>query len=138
MASCSRARETTSCGGSFFDDPEQGRHLRLLEQVRLILLDQIDRPRGIARSQRVVDGLVEVAVLGEPRRCGAVEFVDPVGPVTLEAAAQELGEHLVVAKPVRFVVDPLQEQPALLDVFEHRLPARHPASAAPARRGFAR
>ena len=54
-----------------------------------------------------------------------VELFDPVGTVTVESAAQEFGEHLVVAKPVRVVVDPLQEQAAPLDLFEHRLPAWH-------------
>ena len=81
---------------------------------------------GSPGCQRVVDRLVEVPVFGEPRRRGAVEPFDAVGIVTLEAAAEKVGEHLVVAEPVRFVVDALKEQPAVLDVVEHRLAARHP------------
>ena len=126
MTSWSRARETTNCGGSFFTISEQRRHLRLLEQVRLILLDKINRAGGIARGQRMVDGLVEVAVFGKPRRRSAVELFDPIGPVTFEPTAQKLGEHLVEAEPIRVVVDPLEEQAALLDLFYHRLPVGNP------------
>ena len=76
----------------------------LLEQVGLVLLDQVDRARGVARGQRVVDGLVEVAVFDEPLRRDPVELFDPLGMVTVESAAQEFGEHVVVAKPVRILV----------------------------------
>ena len=38
-------------------------------RLGLVLLDKINRAVGIARGQRMVDGLVEVAVFGEPRRC---------------------------------------------------------------------
>ena len=71
----------------------------------------------------MVDGLVEVAVFGEPGRRGAVELCDPVGMVALESTAQEFREHLVVPKPLGIAVDPLQEQAAPLDLLEHRLPA---------------
>ena len=54
------------------DDPEQRRHLRLLEQVCLVLLDKVDRADRVV-GQSMVDGLVEVAVIGEPCRRDAVE-----------------------------------------------------------------
>lgn len=73
----------------------------------------------------MVDGFVEVVVFGEPVRSHAMELVYPVGVITFEPVAQEFGEQVVVAKPVRVLVDSLQEQAALLDVLQHCLPARH-------------
>ena len=75
----------------------------------------------------MVDGLVEVAVIGEPCRRDAVELFEVVGPVMLQSTTQELGEHVVVPIPARVIIHALKEQSASLDVFEHRLPARHPS-----------
>src|ERR1700678_2507989 len=72
----------------------------------------------------MVDGLVEVAVFSEPYRCGAVKLSDPVGAVPFESVAQKFGEDVMEAEPIRVVVDPLQEESALLDLFQHRLPVR--------------
>ena len=46
----------------------------------------------------------------------------PVGVVALEAAAQVLGEQVVVAEPLAFVVERAQEQVAAFELLEHRLP----------------
>ena len=78
MVSCSRGRpKPPDCGWQFLDDLEQRGHLRLLEQACLVLLDEINRAGSVARGQRMVDGLVEGAVFGEPRRRGVVKFRSP-------------------------------------------------------------
>ena len=46
----------------------------------LVLLDKVDRADRVV-GQSMVDGLVEVAVIGEPCRRDAVEFFEVVGPV---------------------------------------------------------
>ena len=72
------------------DDAEQGRHLRLLEQVRLVLLDKVDRADRVV-GQSMVDGLVEVAVIGEPCRRDAVELFEMVGPVMRQSTPHRIG-----------------------------------------------
>ena len=123
--------------GQFADQTDHGGHLRLLEQVTAVALDELHRPLLIARRKRVIDRLPDQSVLGEPPRRDAVELDDPLGPVTLEPVPQELDEQVVIAEPL--VVDPLQEQVALLDLLEHRLPVLPRRTArTPAHRRFAR
>ncbi len=63
-------------------------------------------------------------MLGKPCRRCAVELPTPLGLVALKSTAQEFGEQLVITKPVGIIIDPLQEQTAMRDLFEHRQPAR--------------
>ena len=67
----------------------------------------------------MVDGLAEVAAIVKPHRRDAVQVFEAVGVVALESASQKSGEHLVVAKPLRVVIDAPQEKTASLDVLEH-------------------
>lgn len=113
--------------GQLLDDAEKGCHARLVDRSdRPVLLDEVDRPGGLPRGQRVIDGVTEVAVIGEPVRGGAVQVFEASGIIALESAPQKSGEHLVVAKPLRVVIDAPQEQAASLDILEYVLPAADP------------
>ena len=110
-------------GRQLAHQPDQRGHLRIRHQVDAVVLDELHRPLFITGGQRVIDRLADQLVLGEPRRGHAVQPHDPLGLVTAEPVPQEVEEQLVVAEPL--LVDPAQEQVALLDLFEHRLPVRH-------------
>jgi hypothetical protein len=86
------------------------------------MLDHVDCPLLVSRSQSMIDGLAEQLTIGEPSRCRGVELADPLGMITRESSAQVFGEEVVVSEPVAVVVDAAQEQISALDVFEHRLP----------------
>ncbi len=79
------------------------------------MLDEVNSPDRIARGERMVDGLAEVAVFGIPGRCAVVEVCGPAGVVAVESTTKELREHLVVPEPLGIAVDPLQEQSPPLD-----------------------
>ena len=97
--------------------------MRIRHQIDAVVLDELHRPLVIAGRERVIDRLTDHAVLGEPRRSHAVQPRYPFGLVTAEPVPQEVEEQLVVAEPL--LVDPAQEQVALLDLFEHRLSVGH-------------
>ncbi len=110
-------------GRQLAHQPDQCGHLGIRHQVDAVILDELHRPLVIAGRQRVIDRLADQEVLGEPRRSHAVQPHDPLGFITAEPVPQEVEEQLVVAEPL--LVDPAQEQVALLDLLEHRLAVRH-------------
>ncbi|AUS52275.1 hypothetical protein CAB90_03456 [Mycobacterium tuberculosis] len=67
-----------------------------------------------------------------------MQFRHPVRPATFEATVEKVGEHLVEAKPIRVVFGPLQEQAAVLGLFQHRPPIGDPGQrrGQPAARAF--
>src|SRR5215207_2371586 len=50
---------------------------------------------------------------------------DTFGLVAGEAALQELGEQMVVAKPLPFLIESAQEQVSILRLLEQRLPVTY-------------
>jgi hypothetical protein len=58
----------------------------------------------------VVERLAEHPLVGEPLRCGVVQACQPAGMVAFEAAAQEIGEQMVVPEPAPLIIERPQEQ----------------------------
>ena len=66
----------------------------------------------------MVDRLAQQVVLSEPARCRRMQPRDAFGLVAGEPALQELGEQVVVAKPLAVIIESTQEQVSLLGLLQ--------------------
>ena len=91
-----------------------------------VLLDELGRAGGVARRQRVPDGVVGQAVLGVPVRRRAVQLRHAVRVLAVQVGAQQIGEQVVVAPPPALLVERDQEQAGPLDRLQQLLAVRAP------------
>jgi hypothetical protein len=91
-----------------------------------LAFDQPGRPGGVAGSQGMADGLVGQALCLVPGGHGPVQLLHPLGPLLLEADAEQVGEQVVVAPPAPHLVQRVEEQVGPLGLLEQLLAVAPP------------
>jgi hypothetical protein len=99
----------------------QSRPLAAHQQAVGVPLDQPRRPIGVPGGRRVVHRVVGQPVRLCPGGRGPVQPGHPLGPLALQAGAQQVGEQLVVAPPAAHRIQRHQEQVGPLDRLQHCL-----------------
>ena len=120
--SCNRGLRATTSDGSLETSASNVDVLRALGQIDAVQFHQLDRSLLFACRDRVVDRLPHQVVLGEPPRGGRVQPHDAFRLVSLEPPQQELGEKVVVAEPLTFVIESTQKEVVALRLLQQRLP----------------
>ena len=88
-------------------------------------LDQLGCPGRIVAGQRLGDGLVRLAVGGEPRARAPVQLLRTAGSVVEELGPHDVAEEVVVPVPGPAVVERDQEQVRALELLEDPLGLVH-------------
>ena len=133
-----RRRELDVCGNDLcWQRVQPGPHGLQVSRVELpppCLGHQLTGELGVARLDRVADGLREVALLGIPTRGQPMQrrWLSRCHPG--ELVTQDASEQVVVSKPRMLVVERCQEQIGAVDLVQDAR-AVHPASERVGQRG---